>query len=148
MTATQRITYIRQRVDFDHFEMAFLARSNQKAGCPPESVITAEEAVHLTRHVGCPCLVAEVNEHFAGYVIYSFHRRRLHVEHLAVDAKFWRQQVGTQLLAAVSRRLGNQFQTLTANVHESLLPMHCLLRAMGARAIGVSNNHYHFVYHK
>jgi ribosomal protein S18 acetylase RimI-like enzyme len=148
MTATQRITYIRQRVDFDYEDMEYVAYSNRKAGCASEAVMPVDTAVHLTRHVGCPCFVAEVNDRFAGYVIYSFHRRRLHIEHLAVDKQFWRQQVGSQLFAAVSRRIGNQFQTVTTSVHESLLPMHCLLRAMGARAISTLNNHYQFVYQK
>jgi ribosomal-protein-alanine N-acetyltransferase len=96
----------------------------------------------------CIGMVADHIEHsraydVAGFMIYELHKAKLHVLNFAVAPWARRQDVGTQLIEKLLKKLSQQRRThLTLDVRESNLPAQLFFQRMGFRAISVERGAY------
>src|SRR5260370_6714043 len=64
-----------------------------------------EDFIRCLRQRNCIGMVAELDDHVVGFMIYELHKNRLHVLNFAVAGRYRRQGIGTQMLAKLIGKL-------------------------------------------
>ncbi len=113
-----------------------------------------EDFLQLLRWRNCFGLVAETNDHVAGYMLYEHNKGRIDLLSLAVGPKFRRGGVGTELIAKLVAKLSHSRHPLLAvSVRDSNLSAHLFFRSLGFRCVQVRHSYddtaddaYDFVY--
>ena len=84
-------------------------------------------------------LVAEFDDTIAGYLLYELHQSFLHVSRLAVDPRFRRKYVATQLINRIkSQTLNNKRRNrVVTSVCEYNVPGQLFLRANAFHCFGI-----------
>jgi ribosomal-protein-alanine N-acetyltransferase len=88
-------------------------------------------------------MVAESGDRVVGYVLYELLRDDLHVLNIAVDQRYRRTGVGTQLVEKLEEKVFvNRRSGLVADVHERNLTAQLFFRASGFRCVAVERGLY------
>ena len=99
-----------------------------------------EDFIRLLRRRDCVGVVAETNDHIAGYMLYERNEGCIDLLSLAVDPKFRRAGVGTELIAKLSH---SRHPVLAVSVRDSNLSAHLFFRSLRFRCIQVRHHYYH-----
>jgi ribosomal-protein-alanine N-acetyltransferase len=100
------------------------------------------EFVQCLRRRNCLGMVAVHEERVVGYMIYEFHKTRIHVLNFAVASELWRRGVGRQMADKVKAKLGGARTRITLELAESNLRGQLFWRSQGFRAEGVLPEFY------
>ncbi len=95
---------------------------------------TTEQFIGCLRTRNVIGMVAELDDRVVGYMVYEFHKNRLHLKNFAVDFDFRRKGVGRAMVQKLISKLGNQRDRLMLEVRESNLPGQLFFRSLGFRA--------------
>jgi ribosomal-protein-alanine N-acetyltransferase len=88
-------------------------------------------------------MVAESGDRVVGYVLYELLRDDLHVLNIAVDPRYRRTGVGTQMVEKLEEKVFvNRRSGLVADVHERNLTAQLFFRASGFRCVAVERGLY------
>ena len=88
-------------------------------------------------------MVAEYDERVVGFMIYEFHKARIHVLNLAVDPSYRRHGVGSQMVAKLIAKLSPQRRNrVVLEVRETNLAAQLFFRENGFRAVSVLRRFY------
>ena len=91
----------------------------------------------------CIGIVAEANDHIAGYMIYERNKGRIDLLNLAVDPKFRRGGVGKELVAHLIAKLSPlRHSRLSVSVRDSNLSAHLFFKSLGFRCVQVRHDSY------
>jgi ribosomal-protein-alanine N-acetyltransferase len=102
-----------------------------------------EDFIRCLRQRNCIGMVAEYDNHVAGFMIYELHRTRIHVLNFAVAPEFQRQGVGSQMIAKLIAKLSPQRRSrVLLEVRETNLAAQLFFRENGFRAISVLHRYY------
>ncbi|MBI3465905.1 MAG: ribosomal protein S18-alanine N-acetyltransferase [Planctomycetes bacterium] len=102
-----------------------------------------EEFLRCLRQRNCIGMVAEVDGHVLGFMIYELHKSKLHVLNLAVHPDQRREGIGSQMVAKLISKLHQQRRArVVLEVRETNLAAQLFLQSHGFRAISVLRNHY------
>lgn len=102
-----------------------------------------EDFIRCLRQRNCIGMVAEYDEHVAGFMIYELHRNRLHILNFAVSAAFQRRGVGRQMVEKLTNKLSPQRRNrILLEVRETNLAAQLFFRNLGFRAVAVLRDFY------
>ena len=102
-----------------------------------------EDFIRCLRQRNCIGMVAEHDEHVAGFMIYELHRNRLHILNFAVAPEFRRRGVGHQMVDKLIGKLSGQRRSrILLEVRETNLAAQLFFRDLGFRAISVLRDFY------
>lgn len=88
-------------------------------------------------------MTAKHDDTVAGYMIYEYHRTRIHVLNFAVKDTYQGFGVGRQMIDKLKRKLSEQRRPrLTLEVRESNCDAHLFFRAMGFKATSIRHGWY------
>jgi len=90
----------------------------------------------------CVGWVAEYQGRIIGFMVYKNLKNKIHLLNIATLSEFRRQGVGTQLVAKLITKLGNQRRRIMLEVRETNLPAQLFLRFIGFRAIEILRDFY------
>ena len=103
-----------------------------------------EDFIRLLRRRDCVGLVAETNDHIAGYLLYERNKGCIDLLSLAVDPKSRRAGVGTELIAKLIAKLSHsRYPVLAVSVRDSNLSAHLFFRSLRFRCVQVRHHSYH-----
>jgi len=88
------------------------------------------------------CLAASIDGRMVGYVICSRYETVWHIMNVAVDPRYWRQGVGSTLLASLYERIGSDDARYTLEVRRSNQVAIDLYERDGFRAAGIRRRYY------
>lgn len=78
-----------------------------------------------------------------GYVLYSLHKRRIHIENLAVRRDYWCQGIGRKMINRLYQSLNQQRRTvLSCDVWDQNTPAHLFLQSCGFTCRQILPNYY------
>jgi len=104
---------------------------------------TEDDFIRCLRQRNCIGMVADVDDHVAGFMIYELHKSRLHVLNLAVAAGSRRHGVGEHLVAKLIGKLSpDRRNRIQLEVRETNLAAQLFFREQGFRAIRVLREFY------
>lgn len=104
---------------------------------------TEDDFVRCLRNRDSIGMVAEVGDKIVGFMVYTFHRERLHVLNFAVDPLQQRNGIGAAMVAKLVGKLNPGRRTrILLEVRESNLVAQKFFRQMGFRAIEVLREFY------
>ncbi len=102
-----------------------------------------EDFIRCLRQRNCIGMVAEHDEHVAGFMIYELHRNRLHILNFAVAGAFQRHGVGRQMVEKLINKLSPQRRNrILLEVRETNLAAQLFFRDLGFRAVAVLRDFY------
>lgn len=102
-----------------------------------------DDFLRCLRQRNCIGMVAEHNDHVVGFMIYELHKSKLHVLNFAVDPKYRRMGIGTQMAMKLVGKLSSHRRTkITLAVRESNLPAQQFFRSQTFTASKVLRNYY------
>lgn len=101
-----------------------------------------DDLIRCLRQRNCIGMVAEHNEKIVGYMIYEFHKNRLHILNFTVHQSFQRRGVGRQMIHKLVSKLSPHRNRIVLEVRETNLDMQLFLRCMGFRAISLLQKLY------
>lgn len=102
-----------------------------------------EEFVRVLRNRNCIGMVAELDDHVVGYMIYELHKNRLHLLNFAVNKGHQRLKIGTRMIAKLTAKLTSQRRSrILLEVRETNLPCQLFFRKQGFRAVSVLRDFY------
>jgi ribosomal-protein-alanine N-acetyltransferase len=102
-----------------------------------------EDFIRCLRQRNCIGMVAEHDEHVAGFMIYELHRNRLHMLNFAVASEFRRRGVGDQMVQKLIGKLSSQRRNkILLEVRETNLGAQLFFRRLGFRAVQVLRDFY------
>ena len=82
-------------------------------------------------------------DYIAGFMVYELHKRRINLLDFAVGGEYRRQQVGTDMIGKLKRKIGPQRnENIMLNVRETNLAAQLFFREQGFRAVSVFRNFY------
>jgi [ribosomal protein S18]-alanine N-acetyltransferase len=88
-------------------------------------------------------LVYQIDRTVVGYVLYSLHKRRIHIENIAVARHHWKQGIGRKMINRLYEKLSQQRRSvLSCDVSERNTDAHLFLNACGFTCRRVIHNHY------
>ncbi len=88
-------------------------------------------------------MAAEHDGRVAGFMIYELNKARIHVLNFAVAPQFRRRGVGSQMVAALVRKLSSgRRNRITLEIRETNLAAQLFFRSHGFRAVAVLRGHY------
>ncbi|KKT93853.1 MAG: Ribosomal-protein-alanine acetyltransferase [Parcubacteria group bacterium GW2011_GWA2_45_14] len=91
----------------------------------------------------CFGMAAEFNELVVGFMIYKYHKNRLHLLNFAVSTEFRRRGVGRQMVEELIYKLLDQHLShIMLKVRETNLAAQVFFRTLGFRAIAVLRDFY------
>lgn len=94
------------------------------------------------RVIGMVAEHAETNE-ILGFMIYQLDKERLHILNLAVDPKWRRLEIGTQMIRRLIDKLSQQRRKeLVAIVRETNLQAQLFFRSLGFKAVATLRRYY------
>lgn len=136
-TKTQQQNHVRWMCDRDMPEV--LAIEMQAFEFP----WMEEDFMRCLRQRNCIGMVLERDELVQGFMIYEFHKKRMHVLDFAVAFECRRQGIGTQMIEKLINKLSWQRRTsIMLEISESNLPAQLFFRENGFRAISVLRDFY------
>jgi ribosomal-protein-alanine N-acetyltransferase len=95
------------------------------------------------RQRNCIGMVAEHDDQVVGFMIYELHKARLHVLNFAVDSRYRRLGVGSQMIEKLVGKLSSQRRNrILLEVRETNLAAQLFFRASGFRAVSVLREFY------
>ncbi len=104
---------------------------------------TEDDFVNCLRQRNCIGMVAEHDERAIGFMIYELHKSRLHVINFAVDPRYRRRGVGTQMLQKLVGKLSHQRRcSILLEVRETNLQAQLFFRENLFRAVSVIRDFY------
>lgn len=104
---------------------------------------TEEDFLACLRQRNCIGMVAELDGHVAGFMIYELHKTRLHILNFAVSSLSRRLGIGAQMIDKLVNKLSQQRrQEIALEVRETNLPAQLFFQNQGFRAVCVMRNHY------
>lgn len=92
-------------------------------------------------------LTTDKNE-VSGYIRYKNCRDCVKIMELAVDVKFRRKGVASKLINSLISKVDFSRKTIKIMVPEEMLPMQCLLKKLGFKAVGIKGIKYYFILEK
>jgi len=99
---------------------------------------TEADFIRCLRQRNCIGMVAEHNDMVVGFMIYELHKERLHILNFAVNERFRRQGVGTQMIDKLIGKLSHDRRNrIMLEVRESNLDAQLFFKRLGFRAISV-----------
>lgn len=102
-----------------------------------------DDFIRCLRQRNCIGMVAEHDEHVAGFMIYELHRNRLHILNFAVAPEFRRNGIGQQMVEKLIGKLSSQRRNrILLQVRETNLDAQLFFRDLGFRAIAVLRDFY------
>jgi ribosomal-protein-alanine N-acetyltransferase len=102
-----------------------------------------DEFIRCLRQRNCIGMVADLDDHVVGFMIYELHKTRLHVLNFAVGKQWHRHGLGTRMVQKLAAKLSNQRRTrITLEVRETNLAAQCFFRNQGFRAVNVLRDFY------
>jgi [ribosomal protein S18]-alanine N-acetyltransferase len=102
-----------------------------------------EDFIRLLERRNCIGIVAEANDHIAGYMLYECNKGRIDLLNLAVDPKFRRAGVGKELMAKLIAKLSHsRHPLLSVSVRDSNLSAHLFFKSLGFRCVQVRHDSY------
>ena len=107
---------------------------------PPWSEIELLSKLRSRNAIG---MVSEVNDQYAGFMIYELHPHRIHLLRLAVPSRMRRIGVGTAMMARLKNKLfAGARNRIVVEVHERNTAAQLFFRHIGFRAISVVRDCY------
>ena len=92
----------------------------------------------------CIYMVAEYNENIVGFIVYELNKNKIKLINLAVDPRFRRLGVGTQMVAKLIGKLNYQNRKrITFEIRETNLGAQLFFRTIGFQVIQILKN-YHY----
>ncbi len=102
-----------------------------------------DDFIRALQQRNCIGMVAEVDGHIVGFMVYELHKTQIHVMNFAVAEEYRRRGIGSQMLAKLVSKLSNQRRTrLMLEVRETNLSAQLFFRSNGFRAITVLREFY------
>lgn len=102
-----------------------------------------EDFVRCLRQRNCIGMVAEHEGKVVGFMIYELPKNRIHLLNVATLSEYRRMGVGTQMIAKLIAKLGNQRRSrLALEVRETNLPAQLFFRSLGFRATEIIKDFY------
>lgn len=97
-----------------------------------------EEFIRCLRQRNIIGMVAECNDSVVAFVIYEFHKNRLHVLDLAVDSRFRRQGIGRNILERLKSKISHERRNRIAlEIRERNVVGQLFFQSCGYRAVSV-----------
>jgi ribosomal protein S18 acetylase RimI-like enzyme len=110
-----------------------------------ENAWSRDELGNCLSSINVRGFIAVVDRRVAGFAIMRFGRRTCRIVNLAVDPKYCRRRVATELLERMRRlALRDQLESIICDVDEYALPMQLLLRTQKFRCTKSNNAFYRF----
>jgi ribosomal-protein-alanine N-acetyltransferase len=104
---------------------------------------TEDDFLRCLRQRNCIGMVAEENDHVAGFMIYELHKTRLNVLNFAVHPTVRRVGIGGMLIAKLEYKLvSHHRQKITLAVRERNLAAQMFFRSHGFQATKLLRNYY------
>jgi ribosomal-protein-alanine N-acetyltransferase len=104
---------------------------------------TEDDFLRCLRQRNCIGMVAEENDHVAGFMIYELHKTRLNVLNFAVHPSVRRMGIGGLLIAKLEYKLiSHHRQKITLAVRERNLAAQMFFRRHGFQATRLLRNYY------
>lgn len=108
-----------------------------------EFPLCEEEILEILRQRNQIGMVAERNDEVLGFMLYRLEKKHIHVIDLAVDPRFRRRGVGTQMVDKLKGKLAPDRRTrLAMTARETNLDGQLFLRKMGFRATAVERQSF------
>jgi ribosomal-protein-alanine N-acetyltransferase len=102
-----------------------------------------EDFIRCLRQRNCIGTVAEYNNRVVGFMVYELNKTKIHILNFAVDHRFRRLGVGTQLMAKQIEKLATKSrERITLEVRETNLSGQLFFRKMGFRAVNILRGYY------
>lgn len=102
-----------------------------------------DDFIRCLRQRNCIGMVAEHDDHVAGFMIYELHKSRLHVLNFAVASRYRRRGVGQQMSGKLTGKLSSQRRTrIVLEVRETNLAAQLFFKEVGFRAVSVLRDFY------
>ena len=102
-----------------------------------------DDFVRCLRARNCIGYIAEMGCRVVAFMIYEMHKKRLHLLNLAVHPDYWRQGIGSQMVATLTGKLVKQNRVqLDAETRETNLGAQLFFHSQGLRAVDVLRNYY------
>ena len=102
-----------------------------------------DDFMRCLRQRNCIGMVAEYQGRVVGFMIYELLKTKIHLLNVATFSEFRRKGVGTQLVAKLIAKLGNQRRSrITLEVRETNLPAQVFLRSLGFLAVDILRDFY------
>ncbi len=102
-----------------------------------------DDFIRCLRQRNCIGMVAEHDDHVAGFMIYELHKTRLHILNFAVANRYRRRGVGQQMTSKLIGKLSSQRRTrIMLEVRETNLAAQLFFRRSGFRAVSVLRDFY------
>ena len=115
---------------------------NIEKGCF-RNIWTENDFLNCLRQRNCIGMVAEHNHEIVGFMIYELNKSRLKVLNFAVDPRFQRQSVGSQMVSRLVDKLSQQRRyEILLHVRESNLSAQLFFAHQGFRAVQVIRSYY------
>lgn len=86
--------------------------------------------------------VAEYENKVIGFMFYELHKEYIHLINFAVSPEYWRQGVGSQMVAKLITKLSTKRRKILLEICETNLPAQWFFSFCGFRAIDVLHNFY------
>lgn len=102
-----------------------------------------KDFLRCLRQGNCVGIVAEHENHVAGFMIYILNKTWIDIWNFAVASEYRRRGVGWQMVSKLISKLSLQGQTcIMLEVREKNLPAQLFFRACGFRAVSVLRDFY------
>ena len=102
-----------------------------------------EDFIRCLRQRNCIGMVAEMDDHVVGFMIYELHKNRLHILNFAVHPDRRQRHVGSQMVEKLVGKLSSQRRNrILLEVRETNLAAQVFFRSTGFRAISVLREFY------
>lgn len=133
------LTYIRCAVRRDLALMLAI----ESESFSQEGMWTEDDFMTALRQKNTIAYVAEFDGQVVGFIVFELHRDRLHILNIAVNQKFRRRRVGTQLIQQLVKKLSPVMRKeIRLDVRETNLPAQQFFRARGFKATKVLKGFY------
>jgi [ribosomal protein S18]-alanine N-acetyltransferase len=104
---------------------------------------TEDDFLRCLRQRNCIGMVAELDDHVVGFMIYELHKTKLHVLNFAVAPEYRRLGVGTQMVTKLIGKLSSHRRTkITLAVRETNLSAQLFFRSQAFKASKVLRAYY------
>jgi ribosomal-protein-alanine N-acetyltransferase len=102
-----------------------------------------DDFIRCLQQRNCIGMVAELEDHVVGFMIYELHKTRIHVLNFSVADAYRRCGVGSQMIAKLTAKLSTQRRSrIVLEVRETNLPAQIFFRENGFRAVSVLRSYY------
>jgi [ribosomal protein S18]-alanine N-acetyltransferase len=102
-----------------------------------------DDFIRCLRQRNCIGMVAEHDDHVAGFMIYELHKSRLHILNFAVAPRYRRRGVALQMTNKLTGKLSSQRRTrIMLEVRETNLAAQLFFKEVGFRAVSVLRDFY------